>query len=170
MSMQFKFCPKCAGALEKKEGNLLLCSSCGFHFYQNPKLCSAVILENNKGEILLVRRFMEPKKGFWDLPGGFVDPDETLEESAIREIKEELGIELPEVRYLSSHYNDYLYEEVNYSCVSGIFTGKFDGEVLVSDGEISEIKFFPKDQIPWDNIGFEAMTLGLKDYLLKNPP
>lgn len=168
--MEFKFCPKCGGKLEKKANNLLVCKICGFNFYQNPKLCNAVILENNKGEILFVKRFMEPKKGYWDLPGGFVDPNETLEKSARREIKEELGIDLPEIKYLSSHHNKYLYEGINYDTVSAIFTGKFDGTDFVSDGEISEIKFFTKDQIPWDKIAFEAMTLALKDYLSKNPP
>lgn len=167
--MEFKFCPKCGGSLSKKSGNLLVCGSCGFQFYQNPKLCNAVILEDKLGRILLVKRFMEPKKGFWDLPGGFVDLNETLEESARREIKEELGIDLPEIKYLSSHHNKYLYDGVNYDTVSAIFMGKFDGTDFVSDGEISEIKFFTKDQIPWENIAFEAMFLGLKDYLSKDP-
>lgn len=167
--MEFKFCPKCGGELSRKSENLLVCGSCGFNFYQNPKLCNAVILENTRGEILLVKRFQEPKKGFWDLPGGFVESNETLEESARREIKEELGIDLTEIKYLSSHHNKYLYGGVNYDTVSAIFTGKFNGTEFISDGEISEIKFFTKDEIPWDKIAFEAMVLGLKDYLSKNP-
>ncbi len=85
--MEFKFCPKCGGEVEQKGKNLLVCKSCGFNFYQNPKLCNAVILENPAGEVLLVKRFMEPRKGFWDLPGGFVDLDETIEKRPPESLK-----------------------------------------------------------------------------------
>ena len=90
--MIFKFCPKCSGDLTRKSENLLVCQKCKFELYLNPKPTNAAILENEKGEILLVKRKIPPKEGFWDLPGGFVEVGESAEEAIVREVKEELGI------------------------------------------------------------------------------
>ena len=97
----FKFCPKCGS--ENFEINNALsrhCSDCGFTYYQNPRASTAGFILNSKGELLVVRRAKEPQKGTLDLPGGFVDNEETAEEGMIREIKEETGLEIKEVKYL----------------------------------------------------------------------
>ena len=110
--MKYKYCPKCAGELhEEIPEALFVCTQCMFHFYFSPKPCNAVILEKGD-QILLVRRKYDPQKGFWDLPGGFVDPFESIEESATREIKEELGLDIPATnfRYLISTPDRYEYE------------------------------------------------------------
>jgi NADH pyrophosphatase NudC (nudix superfamily) len=89
----YKFCPKCGGNLVFQKENCLICRNCKFHFYINPLPCNAAIIENEKGEIMLVERKVDPKKGFWDWPGGFINPGESLEDSLKREIKEELNVE-----------------------------------------------------------------------------
>ena len=95
--MKYSFCPKCGNKLKivKHENKTRLqCASCGFIFYQNAKPTASVLIENNKGEILLTRRAIEPLKGYWDTAGGFCEEDEHPENAARREIKEELGIDI----------------------------------------------------------------------------
>ncbi len=57
----YKFCPKCGEKLIAQKENFLRCEKCGFHFYINPLPCNAVIIENEKGEIMLVKRKFDPK-------------------------------------------------------------------------------------------------------------
>ena len=108
----FRHCLKCAGNLEKRGKVCLMCAECGFEFYQNPKTANAAIIENEKKEICMIRRAPEPFKGTWDLPGGFVEPEETLEESVRREIMEEIGIEASDIKYFASFTGKYPYQNM----------------------------------------------------------
>ena len=97
MSIKYSFCPKCGDKLKiSKHENKprLQCGACGFIFYQNAKPTASVLIENDKGEILLTQRAIEPLKGYWDTAGGFCEEDEHPEIAARREIKEELGVEV----------------------------------------------------------------------------
>src|SRR3990172_10134744 len=160
----FKYCPNCKAKI-KKSNRLIDCTSCGFRFYLNPVPTNGLIVQNEKGEILLVRRKSDPKKGFWDVPGGFVDIGETLEESFLREIQEELGVEVQNLQYLTSTADRYLYKETNYHTICFLFTGNVDQKKIVAHDDISEIKFFPKNKIPYDRIAFAGIKTGLKLYL-----
>jgi len=164
----FKHCPKCAGDLKQKNKACLACVKCGFEFYLNPKTANATIIENEKKEICLIRRAHEPFKGTWDLPGGFVDPDETLEESARREIKEEIGIEISDIKYFASFTGKYPYQNMVYDVLCLVFTAKISGQhEFSSDDEVAEIKFFPLNKIPYENIKFEETIAALREYVAK---
>jgi ADP-ribose pyrophosphatase YjhB (NUDIX family) len=95
MSSLLKFCPNCGKkrVVFKKESGRHTCRHCGFLFYLNPAPCiGAIILRKNK--VLLGKRKTEPYKGFWDVPGGFIEADESPEKALKREMREELGIEI----------------------------------------------------------------------------
>src|SRR3990167_11236908 len=111
--MYFKYCPNCKAKI-KMDDRLIDCALCGFHYYLNPAPTNGLILESEKGEILLVKRKVSPKKGYWDVPGGFIDFGENLEESLKREIKEELGIQIFNLKYFISVSVPYLYKGINY--------------------------------------------------------
>ena len=160
----FKYCPNCKAKI-KKSNRLIDCTSCGFRFYLNPVPTNGLIVQNEKGEILLVKRKSNPKKGFWDVPGGFVDFGETLEESMIREIKEELGVKVKDLRYLISTPDRYLYKVVNYHTLCFFFTGKVKARNLKAKSDITEIKFFPKNNIPYAKIAFSGAKKAIKYYL-----
>src|SRR3990167_5169640 len=100
-------CLRCGNKLEKKSSRESSCPKCGYAHYVNPYPTTSVIIENENGEIMLVKRKYNPKKGYWDLPGGFVDLNESGEECSRREIIEELGIKLKKLIYLGSYPDKY---------------------------------------------------------------
>ncbi len=163
----YKFCPLCKGKLESKKAGLYVCSSCGFHFYNNPKPTTAIFLINTAKEILLVKRNREPKKDCWDSPGGFIEIGETAEDSAKREVKEELGIAIKTLFYIGSFPGTYLYQGINYStlCLAYFVKLKKEPSFVLEREEIKEARFFKKDEIPWEKIAFEDVKAALKKLL-----
>ena len=89
----YKDCPVCGKNITKSKPNLFICSSCGFHFYQNPIPATGVIIINKRNEVLLVKRKFPPYKNYWDVPGGFIEQNESAEESMKRQLMES-GVEI----------------------------------------------------------------------------
>ena len=90
--LQIKFCPRCGTAvtLEDKFGKVRpVCPSCGWIYFADPKVAAAVLVEQQDGRVLLVRRVNEPYRGLWTLPAGFVDAEEDPARAAERECYEE---------------------------------------------------------------------------------
>lgn len=163
--MEYRFCPRCGSKADQKLHNLLVCPNCTYNFYINPAPTNAVILENSKGEILLVKRKFEPKKGCLDLPGGFIENGESLEESAKREIREELGIEADEIKYFGSYPDEYLFQGVNIKILGVVLTGKIpDGAAISPADDVEEPTFYKKGKLPIDEIAFESLKKGLRNY------
>lgn len=90
-----KYCPICGlklGHKQIEDKNRLFCSACGWVNYENPLPSSAAFVRNASKEVLLVKRGVEPGKGEWALPSGFVEVDETPARACVRELKEETGL------------------------------------------------------------------------------
>jgi ADP-ribose pyrophosphatase YjhB (NUDIX family) len=121
----------------------------------------AAILQYDK-KVVLIKRAKDPGKGMLDLPGGFVDPKESAEEAVIREIKEELKIDIRELKYLGSYPNIYKYQDVLYHTCDLFFCCNID--VLPTDfdrTEIEELILVNRSEIPIDKIAFESMRMCL---------
>lgn len=168
--MQFKYCPLCRGELSKKNYKLFICRKCGFHFYINPKPSNAAILKNGKGKILLVKRKYPPKKNSWGLPGGFVEINETVEDSLRRELKEELGIFVKKIKYFSSFTDRYFYQGINYYVLVNFFVGGIKNQRPIPDDDISEFAFFSSSEIPFEKIAFKSFRQVIKDYFQTGKP
>ena len=98
-SHAYRFCPRCGGALERRvlkasEPERPVCVRCGFVFYIDPKIAVGTIIETSDRRLVLVRRAIEPGYGKWVFPGGYVDRGETLTSAAIREAREECGLDI----------------------------------------------------------------------------
>jgi 8-oxo-dGTP diphosphatase len=91
-----KHCIFCGGLLSREpvdERTRMICRSCGWIDYENPLPCAAAFVINEGGDILLVKRGVEPAKGKWSLPSGFIEIDESPEQACLREMKEETGLD-----------------------------------------------------------------------------
>jgi ADP-ribose pyrophosphatase YjhB (NUDIX family) len=145
---RYKYCPDCSGNLRREtiEGySRQICSSCGEIFYENPRPSVAVLCRNEAGEILLVLRRVNPGAGLWCLPGGFMEMGETVQQAALRELKEETGLEADIVRLVDAaskvagYYGDV---------VVIAFEARITGGRLVAGDDAVEAAFFPVKALP----------------------
>jgi mutator protein MutT len=118
----FRYCPKC-GAVDfvKKSNKLFICNKCNFNFYMNTAAAVAGIIKDSSGRILMTIRRFAPMAGKLDLPGGFVDANETAEEALIREIREELNLDIKDLKYYKSIPNLYHFKEITYNTLDLIY-------------------------------------------------
>ena len=101
--MTFKICPVCGESLNLKlleDRKRMVCLECGWVHYDNPLPSAAAFVRNSKGEILLVKRGVEPGYGLWAFPSGFIEIDETPEMGCLRELEEETGLKGKIVRLM----------------------------------------------------------------------
>jgi len=159
-------CPRCGGdSLSWPTQKHFQCASCGFVLYLNIAAAVAVIMEC-QGDILFGVRKHNPGSGMLDLPGGFVDPGETAEAAAKREVMEELGITISEMRYLFSFPNSYPYRGMVYDTLDLIFFVKFDERPQVKAGDDLEDTVWIKGKyIEYERIAFDSMRKGVRRYL-----
>ncbi len=162
--IDFLYCPLCGGKVESLPPRLRRCKNCNIDLYINAKPCNAVIIANEKGEILLTERRVEPSKGLWDLPGGFIDIEETAEQSVEREMREELGIEVKDIKYLCSGCERYIFKRLNYHTLGFVFTVSIASGTLVAKDDVASFRFFAKDEIPWDSLAFPVLKKTLEIY------
>ncbi len=160
-----KFCPQCGKPLEKSVVRLITCNHCGFYYYLAPALANGLFLENEKGEVLLVKRRFEPFKNFWDSPGGFIDFDEDIEQSLRQEIREELGVEIKSLKYFGSYPDYYEYKNINYHSLVVVFTGTSVGNKFKASDDISDFKFFKKTELLAAKLAFTWLKKALQEYL-----
>lgn len=162
--MDYRFCPTCGGALEKRslkagDPDRLVCSACGFVFYLDPKVAVGTIIADENSNLVLVRRAIEPGFGLWVFPGGFVDRGEELPKAAIREAREESGLDVR----LDRLVNIYSYPEAAVIIV--VYAATVMGGQLCADEECSEVRLFTPDEVPWDELAFRSTREALRDYL-----
>lgn len=113
------------------------------------------MLTNENDKILLVKRGRDPFKDYWDIPGGFVEEHETLEEAARRELKEETELEVTKLKYIGSVFEDYHFREDIIPIVGAIFEGSVDSNVNVKVGDdVVDYKFVTRDKIDLNEITF----------------
>lgn len=148
----YKFCPRCVAKLSNKEDHLY-CEACGFKFYYNPATAVCLLTRNERGEILLAKRVINPYKGYWDTVGGFLNPGESFEDAAIREFKEETGLDAKVVKYWGSTPD--FYGDAGIQVANSFFEMEIIGGKMKADDDVAELKYFAPDKIP-ENISFKC--------------
>lgn len=165
---QFKYCPKCGGKFVVNNFKSKKCEECGFVYYFNPSSATVALILNERNELLVSVRAKEPAKGTLDLPGGFVDMDETAEQGVIREVMEETSLEVESLKYLFSLPNLYVYSGFEVHTLDMFFVCKVkDTGCLRADDDVASLKFVPLAEIDVNSFGLKSIREGLS-CILKN--
>lgn len=159
----YRFCPKCGSALGRRrlkdfEPERLVCAGCGFVMYLNPKVAAGAVVEY-EGGLVLLRREIDPRAGFWVHPGGFVDRGETLEAAACRETREEVGLDIEITRLLGA------FSFTDSEVVVVTFAARVRSGVPSVGDESLEVRCFAPSAIPWDDLAFPSTRLAIDEYL-----
>lgn len=160
----FRFCPRCgAPRSDENVGHTpLTCAACGFTFYFNPTVAGAAFVFRPDGQVLLIRRAKDPAAGKLGVPGGFTDFGETAEEGMRREVREEVGLELANVRFVTSFPNLYLYREVLYPVVDLYFAADaVTPDCAAALDGVRSIEWWHPGDIPDNEIAFESIRVAL---------
>jgi len=148
--MDLKFCPACSTALQPAPAahQPQTCAGCGAAHYRNAKPCAGMVVERN-GRVLLARRALEPHKGEWDLPGGFLREDEHPEDGARREIFEETGLRVRVLGLLGIYMDRYGSDESAPWILNVYYHAEplDDTEPQAAD-DVSELAWFAPDELP----------------------
>ena len=163
-SSAYRFCPRCGGALEPRrlkpsEPERPVCARCGFVFYLDPKIAVGTVIATPESRLVLVRRAIEPGYGKWVFPGGYVDRGEEITLAAIREAREEAGLDVR----LDHLINIYSY--AGKSPIIVVYAATMISGELATDDESMEIREFELDEIPWDDLAFRSTQEALRDYI-----
>lgn len=167
----FKFCPKCgAKNFRINDNHSKKCDSCNFIYYKNPVIGVSVVIFNESNEILCLQREKEPGKGLLGFPGGFVDIGESIETAAIREVKEETGVEIKNLKLIDNITNSYIYSGMDQHPLDFYFTAtiKKGQKLIPQDGETSNLHFIPIKELHPESFAMQSTRVFIKKFFNKS--
>lgn len=156
--VSFKFCPQCGAAtVQQADVKSLGCQRCDWVYFHNTAgTAGAIIVEDDR--LLVCRRAFNPGKGLLDVPGGFVDYDETLEEAITREVHEETGLQVTRCDYFMSQPNTYQYRDCTYKLVDSFFVCHVsDSTVMQASDDAESLEWMPLETLPYDAFAFDSV-------------
>jgi ADP-ribose pyrophosphatase YjhB (NUDIX family) len=164
MRESYTFCSRCGadlryGPVPDEERHRLICDSCGFIAYINPRVVVTTLPVTDDGKVILLRRGIEPGYGAWAQPGGFLEIDETAMQGAVRETLEETGYVVELSRMVG------LYSRPQAGIVVVAYEARVTGGEARTGLEALEITPFAPDDIPWSGIAFNTSIWALRDWV-----
>jgi ADP-ribose pyrophosphatase YjhB (NUDIX family) len=148
MKKTFKFCPLCGTSLRRgriEGATRQFCPKCGWIHYENPLPVAVAAAINSRGQVLVVKRNLNPGINQWSLPGGFIEAKETSQEACLRELKEETGINGRIIKLAGV----YIHKTRMYGSllVIGYSVKALNGKISISS-EVKEAKFLNREKLP----------------------
>jgi 8-oxo-dGTP diphosphatase len=156
------YCPNCGHALQDREafGRVRrFCPSCDLIIFREHKVAAGVIVEDDEGKILLVRRRMQPGRGMWTFPAGFVDFDEDPAKAAVRECREETGLKVEITSLLDVIAGR---EHAHGADIVVVYCARSLGGEPKADDDVDQVAFFAPDSIP--PLAFRATRAALEKW------
>jgi len=169
LSASLRHCSRCGtelleGPVPGEDRDRLHCPACGFIAYVNPRLVVTTLPLTDEGEVILIRRGIEPAYGTWAQPGGFLEVDESVHEGAIRETLEETGLIVEPGDIIG------LYSRLEAAVVVLLVEARIVGGRSRTSPEALDIQAFAADAIPWHGIGLTTTLWALRDWVrLRHP-
>jgi ADP-ribose pyrophosphatase YjhB (NUDIX family) len=169
LASTLRHCSRCGaplrhGPVEGEDRERLACDACGFVAYVNPRLVVTCLPITPAGEVMLLRRGIEPAHGLWAQPGGFMEIDETVQEGAIRETLEETGLLVEPGEIVG------LYSRPEAAIVVVAFEARIIGGAPTVTREALEVRPFRPEAIPWPQIAFRTSEWALRDWVRRVRP
>jgi NAD+ diphosphatase len=165
-----KYCPQCGSiGYQYHDKKYWYCPVCLFTYFHNVATSASVIIEVD-GSVLMVERAKSPGQGLLALPGGFVDPGERAEETAVRECREETGLEASNLEFVGSWPNEYIYKNVIYKTCDMYFSARVPNGLSGLDlnlAEASTVRLIHPDEVKSAPIAFESHRLAIKAWIEK---
>jgi NAD+ diphosphatase len=159
-----RFCGRCGAGTERKAAELArVCSRCGLQ--QFPRISPAVIVRIERGDQLLLARSPHFAPGVYSTLAGFVEPGESLEETVAREVREEVGVEVRNIRYFGSQPWPF-----PHSLMIGFVADWESGEIRPQEGEIEDAGWFELDSLPGLPSSFSIARALLDDFIARRRP
>lgn len=169
IAASLNFCTNCGarlafGPIDGEDRDRLACAACGHIAYVNPRLVVTTLPITASGEIVLIRRGLEPGLGSWAQPGGFLEIDETVAEAAVRETLEETGLVVEPGEIVG------FYTRLEAAVVVVAFEARVIGGEARTSREALEVRPFEAAAIPWAGIEFKTTYFALSDWLGRRHP
>ncbi len=169
LAASLNFCSRCGAALRlgplpAEDRDRLACDRCGYITYVNPRLVVTTLPVTAAGEVVLLRRGIEPGLGMWAQPGGFMEIDETVYEGAIRETLEETGLVVEPGAIVG------LYTRPEAAIVVIAFEARIVGGAPTVTSEALEVRPFAPEAIPWPEIAFRTSLWAIRDWVRRVRP
>jgi ADP-ribose pyrophosphatase YjhB (NUDIX family) len=169
IAQSLNFCSNCGsalnlGAIDGEDRDRLSCAACGHIAYVNPRLVVTTLPVTDDGQLVLLRRGIEPGRGAWAQPGGFLEVDETVHEAAIRETREETGLIVEPGEIIG------LYTRLEAAVVTIAFEARVVAGTATPTREALEIATFEPEAIPWPQLAFRTTMWMLRDWLDRRRP
>ncbi|MBE9603256.1 NUDIX hydrolase [Acetobacteraceae bacterium H6797] len=141
---------------EGEDRERLVCGDCGFIAYENPKIVTGAVVSDDEGRILLCRRAIEPRRGFWTIPAGYMELGETVQEGAAREAWEEARVKLAIDGMLA------VWSIARIGQVQIIFRARLAEPGFAPGPESLEVRLFAWEEIPWTELAFPTVHWSLQ--------
>ncbi len=160
---RFAYCPVCGSArFEANSEKSKKCRDCGFEYFMNSAASTVAIIEDGQGNVLVSRRANEPAKGTLDLPGGFCDCGESAERGVVREVMEETGLKVTEVKYLFSLPNVYPYSGVDIFTTDLFFLCRVEQGTPTAMDDAAELQWMSWKALRPEDFGLASISKGVR--------
>ena len=162
----FHHCPRCGVALPPRDRpNAISCPNCQFLYFFNPASAVGAFVRDDAGRLLFLRRAVDPAKGKLGVPGGFIDLGESAEDALRREVREETGLELDDVKFVGSWPNRYLFRDIEYPVLDLYFAARARTTTIVADAsEVTSTCWLSPTELADDEIAFPSLRLALRQW------